>query len=137
PACMAGRSGTYDESPEISYSCEDNLGLGMQVVDMDITFWQVSNTGSGLTITGGNSSGRGAPPPMRGPAPAADGTFRVTGVRSGGCTETYTLTGRFTAMSMTSAMMTGTLTVTFMGRDCSVTTCTNQSYMVSAMLRIM
>src|SRR5437868_3918051 len=94
PACMAGRSGTYDQSPEVMYACEDTV-IGDPVVDMDITFFQVSNTGSGLTVTGGNSSSRGAPPPMRGPAPATDGSFRVQGVRSGGCTETYTLTGRF------------------------------------------
>ena len=88
PSCMsmAGRSGLYQLSPAIQYSCPGFLDLRLQDV-------QFSRAGGRLTVTGG-------PAPMTGSLPTGR-AFTVTGMRGnpdagiGECLELFTMEGNF------------------------------------------
>jgi hypothetical protein len=124
------RSGIYDVSMPVTYTCTDNL-FGMTAINLRIESFQFTVIGMNITVVGRNTSGG-----MRFGTPILSGTltgtsFMATGVRSGDCVETYTLTGRFTDADH----FTGVLTLTLTGPTCGLTNCTNQSWPVMGTYR--
>jgi len=106
------REGEYDSTPDLSYACAFNI------VDFSVTTWVFTDLGGGqISVT-----------PSPGPLPDLAGTldcethvFSVVGTEGGTCTETYTLTGEFHAVTS----WTGDFTASFSG-DCY--DCTLQSW---------
>ncbi len=114
-------NGLFRIQPRIDYSCEDTW-LGLTVVDFSITQLVFSESGNTLTITGAPTTMRQTPAP-------ADENFSAQGVISGGCDETYMVSGAF----VDNDQWAGMIQVSFTGPDCSLTDCTNQVWPVNAM----
>ncbi len=121
-SCMgsAPRSGRYTLSPGVTYSCSSLLG--MEVLNLSLTFVQITVTTSGITVVGG-------PTMMTGPAPSG-GMFTASGTVAGDCAETYTLAGRFTDATH----FTGTFTTAFAGLTCGITNCMGRTFPVAGTL---
>jgi hypothetical protein len=109
-------SGTYDIAPSITYSC----ALG--VVSLNITAASFVDNSAKLTVTVTPKGAGGGCNVLTGDS-AFDGSFTVTCVYAGVCTETYTLSGTFSG-----GKWTGAFTATYVG---SCMNCTNQSWVVT------
>lgn len=121
-ACMGMvRSGIYTVATPPTYSC---MGLGMEVVRFNITFFQFAVTATGLTVTG-------APADMTGAAPTG-ADFMVSGTRTGDCNEIYSLRGSFTDATH----FTGTFSMSFSGPSCFITDCAARMFPVAGTLRM-
>jgi hypothetical protein len=133
PACMGStvRSGIYDVSTPITYACTD-IFLGMTAINLGIDSFQLTVIGASITVVGRNTSGgsRFGTPTMTGTVMGT--SFSATGVRTGDCPETYTLTGNF----VDADNFAGTLRMTLMGVTCGLTNCTNQEWPVRGTYRM-
>ncbi len=120
--------GTYSSLPSVSYSCESFIIPPPTVVIFNYSAWEFTNQGSGnIRVTG---SPGGSPPALTGTINCNDSTFAVSATvpsGPGGCTETYSLQGRFTSDTSWG----GTFRVMFTGSGCGVTNCLNQTFPVS------
>ena len=123
PSCMsmAGRSGLYQLSPAIQYSCPGFLDLRLQDV-------QFSRAGGRLTVTGG-------PAPMTGSLPTGR-AFTVEGSRGMGfdCIEIYRLEGNFTDDTNFVATLSFSYPPVLRGLCAAV--CAEQRWMVRGQLRM-
>lgn len=130
PTCMGmmGRNGNYNVTP-IMYSCMDTLGLGMTVINLNVSQCTFVFGPTSTMASCGTSSGGMGTPPMTGPA-ISGMMFTVSGIRAGDCNENYALTGTFSDATH----FTGTLTLMLTGATCGVTDCTNQSWPVTGTL---
>ena len=121
--------GTYTlDAGSIQYSCCDYLGSGFILVNIDINRFQIqaSNVRPLPTHSGGT-----IPVGMQPVCP--NGTFSYTKTITGGCDETYTLTGTFVGPDT----FVGTYSAQFSGAQCSGAECggmdcTDQSWNISA-----
>jgi hypothetical protein len=110
-------NGLFSAVPTVSYACQDFLGN--TVVDYTISFLAFADTTGKLIVTG-------APVNMEQDPPPVDENFAVRGQRTGGCTETYSLTGRFCDNNQWS----GFYQQEFLGFDCLFTNCANKVWPV-------
>ena len=108
-------TGTYDIVPNAAYRC----AYGLVNISVDTLFF--ADGGASMTVTG-------MPCSMVGSSPGAGGAFSVTCTISGGCPETYSLSGTFD----TGTHWTGTLRAQFGPGYCAE--CVNQSWSVSGTL---
>lgn len=111
--------GVFELTTPVTYRCADIFfGIGViQFTTRRFTFVD----GPNLTVTGAPTAMTQAPAP-------SDASFSASGALPGGCTETYALTGSFSDADTWSGVYALTLT----GGQCGLTTCTNQSWPVSA-----
>ncbi len=123
PSCMGSgspRSGRYSLSPGVMDHCESILGD--TVVQIDLSFVQITVTTSGITVVGG--------PTMMTGGPVAGGMFSASGTVAGDCAEIYGLSGRFTDATH----FTGTFTTMYRGPTCGLTNCMARSFSVMGSL---
>src|SRR6185295_2927754 len=95
---------------------------------LNYSAWVFTNQGGGNIRVAGSPGG--TPPALVGTLNCNDSTFTVTVTvpgGSGGCTETYSIQGRFTSDTSWS----GTFRAMFTGAGCSMTNCINQTFLVS------
>ncbi|GEM_PF-4534009 len=119
--------GTYSSLPTASYSC-GIVSPPIPLVTFNYSAWVFTNQGGGNIRVDGSPGG--SPPFFAGTLNCNDSTFTVNGIVSGGasgCTETYSLEGRFTS----DTSWTGTFRVMFTGIGCSATNCIDQTFPVS------
>jgi len=126
PACAGCFvPGDYNSQPPATYNCCQNL------VSFNVSSWTIEDLGGGaIKVTPGSGSGV---PVLNGTINCTDLSFSATAVLSGGCTQTYTLTGHFTSPGH----WTATFSVSFTGSQCSCfngqlgTPCQNQQWNIS------
>lgn len=118
----------YLDAGSIQYQCCDYLGLGFITVDINIDRFQIqANSIRPLP----NQPYVSLPPTMQPMCP--NGTFTYTKTVTGGCDETYTLTGTFvganTFVGTYSAQFSGAQCT---GAECGGLDCTDQVWNISA-----
>jgi hypothetical protein len=113
--------GIYDVTPTIAYTCKY---FGIPVVSFSINAFTLADSGSALLVDGTPND----PKQLRDAPTPTNGSFSASGTKTGGCDETYTLTGTFTDADHWA----GTYSAEYVGAQCAQTTCTNQSWAVSA-----
>jgi hypothetical protein len=105
-------------------------------VDLNLSQFALSTSGTTLTVTPGpgflvNGGVQGAPIPGASTT-CPSGSFSVSETYSGGCNETYAVTGTFTGPNT----WTGTFTASYSGSECDCfmvdTPCTNQTFNFNA-----
>ncbi len=112
--------GTWD-IPDISYSCVDNF-FGFPAITLNIPTLSISGPRPSISVIGPTM-----PVAMTGSV-SGNTIDSAIGINSGGCTETYAVTGEFLDANTDDL----TLTLTLTGSQCSLTNCTNQSWDVTA-----
>jgi hypothetical protein len=112
--CTWSPSGGWVVTPAVNYYC----GFGAVSISFgNLTF---TDTGSALSVSGG-----GINCTMTGASSIATRTFDVSCTLTGGCNETYRLTGTYG----TDNSWTGTFRATFTGSQCGLASCASQTYM--------
>jgi hypothetical protein len=120
-ACTAfDPSGFYSAAPPPTYQCAFIPLFGFYAVDLNITSFTFSDSGSLLTVSG-------APCPMTGPSARTSRMINVTCTLPGGCAETYRLVGTFS----TDNTWSGTFTASFSGGASACSDCTMRSFSVT------
>ncbi len=113
-ACIWSPSGTWVVTPGVNYQC----AFGLVTFSFgDLVF---NDTGSALSVSGGGINCM-----MTMPSSArVTRMFDVSCTLTGGCNETYRLTGTFN----TDNSWTGTFRASFSGSQCASASCTNQTF---------
>jgi hypothetical protein len=109
--------GPYSSVPTVAYSC------AFGIVSFNYSSWVFTDDGGGMIRVAGSPTG--SPPALTGSLNCGDSTFSVEATVPGGCTESYSLRGRFSSDTSWS----GTFSVTFTGSNCF--DCSNQTFLVA------
>lgn len=116
-------SKTYNVSPSVSYSCSY---FGTPMVSVNFSQLRFTTSGSMLTVTSIPAGGQpGNMTQIPAPFVAA---FDASKTLTGGCDETYRITGNFDSNFQ---YWTGQFTMSFVGDQCSLTDCLDQSFFLT------
>lgn len=125
-------NGTFQlDAGVIQYTCCD-FGLG-PTVDIDVDSFTIQSSATVVRPTPTHSGGTLLVPSGGSAATCPSGSFTYSREITGGCTETYTLTGTFVGPNT----FVGTYSATFTGSQCTgsfcaADPCTNRSWPISA-----